>query len=55
MIIESANLEPKLKTLGQILSQSSNVPHFLKFSTQNKPNMLLMNIVLGINDLDQKL
>ena len=28
---------------------------FMKFGTQNKSNMLIMNIVLGIDDLDRKL
>ena len=30
-------------------------PIFMKFGTQNKSNMLIMNILFGIDDLDPKL
>ena len=30
-------------------------PVFMKFGTQKKLNMLIINIVLGIDDLDPKL
>ena len=30
-------------------------PIFMKFGTQNKSNMLILNIILGTDDLDPKL
>ena len=30
-------------------------PIFMKFDTQNKLNMLIINILIGIDDLDPKL
>ena len=30
-------------------------PIFMKFGTQKKSNMLIINIVLGVDDLDPKL
>ena len=63
MIFEVADLDPKLKTLADCLKMVE-MPDglkiamgliFMKFGTQNKSKMLIMNIVLGIDDLDPKL
>ena len=59
VIFEIADLDSKLKT--QIWSQNCNVPGFYeirhseqmehaKFGTQNKCNMLIINILIGIDE-----
>ena len=66
MIFEIADLDPKLKTSavclkmvemsdGLKIASEKKGPIFMKFGTQKKSNMLIMNIVLGIDDLDPKL
>ena len=62
MIIEIADLDPKLKTLTDCLKIVQNVRWsqncneiFVRFDTQNKSNILIANIVLGIADLNPKL
>ena len=63
MIFEIADLDPKLKTSAMCLKmvemsdglKIAKGPIFMKFGTQKKSNMLIMNIVLGIDDLDPKL
>ena len=62
MIIEIADLDLKLKTLTDCLKIGQNVrwSHncneiFVRSDTQNKSNILIANIVLGIADLNPKL
>ena len=54
MIFEIANLDPKLKTWVDLVSKLQCLI-FMKFGTQNKLNILSMNILIGIDDLDPKL
>ena len=54
MIFEIADLDPKLKAWADLLSKLQYA-RFMKFGTQNKSNMLIMNILTGINNLDPKL
>ena len=62
MIIEIADLDLKLKTLTDCLKIGQNVRWsqncneiFVRSDTQNKLNILIANIVLGIADLNPKL
>ena len=45
----------EIKNLGRFGHKIAMCPIFVKFGTQNKSNMLVMNIGLGIDDLDPKL
>ena len=63
MIFEILDLDPRFKILADCLKMVKMsdglkivmCPIFMKFSTQHKLSMLIMNIVFGINDLDPKL
>ena len=62
MIIEIADLDLKLKTLTDCLKIGQNVRWsqncneiIVRSDTQNKSNILIANIVLGIADLNPKL
>ena len=55
MIFEVADLDPKLKTLSRFGLKISMLPIFIKFGTQNESNMLIINILIGTDDLDPKL
>ena len=46
---------PKIKNLGRFGLKVAMCPIFMKFGTQNKSNMLIINILIGIDDLDPKL
>ena len=54
MIFEIADLNPKLKTWEDLVSKLKCTRFFLTFGTQNKSNMLIMNILIVIDDLDPK-
>ena len=47
MIFEIADLEPKLKNLGRFGLKNSMCPIFTKCGTQNKSNILIMNIIFA--------
>ena len=51
MILEIADPDPKLKTWADLVSKLQCA----QFGTQNKWNMLIINILIGIDDLDSKL
>ena len=55
MIFEIPDLDPKLKTLADLVSKLQCAPLFMKSDTKCKSNMLIMNIILGIDDFDPKL
>ena len=55
MIFETADFDPKLKAWADLVSKLQICMIFMKFGTQNKLNMLIMNIVLGIDNLGPKL
>ena len=42
-----------MKNLGRFGLRIAICPIFMKFGTQNKLNMLIMNMLIGIDDLDQ--
>ena len=44
---------PKITNLQNLVQKLKYVPIFLKFGTQNKSNMLITDIVTGIDDLEQ--
>ena len=46
---------PEIKYLGIFGLKIAMCLIFMKFGTQNKSNMLIMNVLIGINDLDLKL
>ena len=46
---------PEIKNLGRFGLKIAMYPIFMKFGTQNKSNMLIINIFIGIDDLDPKL
>ena len=50
-----ADLDPKLKTWADLVSKLQCTPTFIKFGTDSKLKMLIMNIVLGNDDLKPKL
>ena len=54
MIFEIADLDPKLY-LDRFGFKIAMCLIFMKFATQNKLNMLVMNILIGIDYLDRKL
>ena len=54
MIFEIVDIDSNLKNLGRFGLKIS-VLIFMKFDTQNKSNMLIMNTLIGIDDLDPKL
>ena len=41
--------------MGRFGLKIAMCPIFMKFGTQNKSNMLIINIFIGIDDLDPKL
>ena len=45
----------KIKNLGRFGLKIAMCPIFMKFGTQNKLNMLIINISIGIDELDPKL
>ena len=49
------DLDPKLKTWAELVSKLQCAPTFIKFGTYYKSNMLIMNVVLGIDDFNSKL
>ena len=53
MIFEIADLDLKLNTCRFDLKIAMCLI-FMKFGTQNKSNMLIMNILIRIDDLDPK-
>ena len=55
MIFETADFDPKLKAWADLVSKLQICMIFMKFGTQNKLNMLIMNIALGIDNLGPKL
>ena len=46
MVFEIADLDPKLKAWSDSVSKLQYAPIFMKFSTLNKSNMLIMNTML---------
>ena len=46
---------PEIKNLGRFGLKTAMCPIFNKFGTRNKSNMLIINILIGIDDLDPKL
>ena len=46
---------PEIKHLGRFGLKIAMCLIFMKFGTQTKSNMLIMNILIGIDDLDPKL
>ena len=54
MTFEIGGLDPKLKSWADLVSKLQCAT-FMKFGTQNKSNMLIINILFGIDDLDSKL
>ena len=46
---------PKIKNFGRFGLKIAMYPIFMKFGTQNKSNMLIMKMLIGIDDLDPKL
>ena len=44
-----------MKNLGRFGLKIAMCPIFMKFGTQNKSNMLIINILIGTDDLDPKL
>ena len=55
MIVDIADLDPKLKTWADLVLKLQWAPIFMKSGTECKLIMLIMNIVLGMDDLDPKL
>ena len=56
MTIKFADLEPKLKTWSDRFAlKIAMCPIFMKFNTQSKQSILIMNKILGIDNLDPKL
>ena len=51
MIFENPDLDPNLGRLGLKIAMC---PIFMKFGTQNKSNMVIVNILIGFDDLDPK-
>ena len=51
MIFEIADLDPKLKNVGRFGLKIEMCQIFMKFGTHNKSNMLIINILIGIDDL----
>ena len=49
------DLGPQLKTWADLVSKLQCAPTFMKFGTYCKSNTLIMNIGLGIDDLNPKL
>ena len=45
---------PKINNLDRFGLKIAVCPIFMKFDTQNKSNMLIINILIGINELDPK-
>ena len=54
MIFEIANLNPKLNTSGRFGLKIAMFLILMKFGTQIKSNILIMNILIGIDDFDPK-
>ena len=54
MIFEIANLDPKLNTSGRFGLKIAMFLILMKFGTQIKSNILIMNILIGIDDFDPK-
>ena len=52
-IFEIWDLDPKLKILGRFGLKIAMCPIFMKFRTQNRSNMPIITILIGIDDLDQ--
>ena len=48
VIFEIADLDPKWKTWGDVVSKLQCVTIFMKFGTQNKSIMLIINILLEL-------
>ena len=55
MIFEIADLDLERKYLGGFILKIAMCPIFMKLGTQSKSNMVIMNIILGIDGLDPKL
>ena len=55
MIFEIVDLDSKLKTWADFVSKLQYPRFLMKFGTQNKLNMLIINILTGIDELDPKL
>ena len=54
MIFENCGSLPEIKNLADFVSKLQCAPT-LKFGTLCKSNMLIINMVLGIDDLDPKI
>ena len=50
ILIGADDLDQKLQTLANLVEKLKSTPIFMKFGTQNKSNMLIMNIMIGIDD-----
>ena len=48
-------IEYQIKNLGRFGLKIAMCLIFIKFGTQNKLNMLIINILIGIDNLDPKL
>ena len=46
---------PEIKNLGRFGLKIAMCPIYEKFGSQNKSNLLIINILIGIDDLDLKL
>ena len=55
MVFEIADFWPKIKNLVRLGLKIAMYIIFIKFGTQNKSNMVIMNILIGIDNLDPKL
>ena len=55
MVSEIADFWPEIKNLVRLGLKIAMYAIFIKFGTQNKSNMVIMNILIGIDDLDPKL
>ena len=55
MIFKNYESCPEIENLGKFGLKIAMCLTFMKFGTQNKSNMLIMNILTGIDDLDPKL
>ena len=55
MIFEIADFWPEIKNLGRFGLKIAMYLIFMKFDTEKKSNLLIMNILIEIDDLDPKL
>ena len=54
ILIRIDDLVPKLQIWAKLVLKLKCVPIFILLGIQNKSNMLIMTMLIGIDDLDQK-